>query len=94
MKLPFKKNEPDATDLVIEDLQVRMINETDPKQYDAMMKHYVSLNATKASNSRKKLDVNTVVSAVASLLGVGIIVNHEQFNVITSKATGFIPKPK
>lgn len=94
MRNPFRKKEPTAEDLILDDLLARLTMETDPKQYDALLKHYVALNAIKAGNSRKKLDVNTVVSAVASLLGVGAIVRHESLNNITSKALSFVPKPK
>ena len=94
MQLPFQQKEADTTDEVMAELHRRMVETDDPKTYDDLLKHYVALTQVKAGNSPRPLDINTVVNAAVSLMGIGVIVRHEQFNVITSKALGLIVKPK
>lgn len=43
---------------------------------------------------KHKVNPNTVISAVGSLLGVALIIGHERLHVITTKAMGFLPKIK
>lgn len=38
------------------------------------------------------IDPETIVTALANLLGIVLILKHEQFNVVTSRAIAFIKK--
>ena len=42
----------------------------------------------------RKLDINTIISAGVSLLGIGLVTKHEELNNITSKAFSWIHKPR
>lgn len=42
----------------------------------------------------RKLDINTVVSAVVTLLAMGMTLNFEKIGNITTKAFNWIPKPR
>lgn len=37
---------------------------------------------------------DTALMALTHLIGIYLIIRHEDVNVITSKAMGFVPKPK
>lgn len=41
-----------------------------------------------------KLRKETIVSATANILGIGMILGYEKFNVLSSKALGFVIRPK
>jgi hypothetical protein len=49
-------------------------------------------NADKAANTRSSVSTDVIASAVAHLLGIGMIIGFEKANVITSKALPFVPK--
>ena len=42
--------------------------------------------------SKKRVSMDTVVTVVGSLVGIGIIIWHEKADVITTKALGFVLK--
>jgi hypothetical protein len=42
----------------------------------------------------RRISPDVVITAVANLLGIGIIVAYERMHVMTSKAVGFVLKPK
>lgn len=42
----------------------------------------------------KPVDLNTVILSATNLAGILLIINHERLNVITTKALGFILKPR
>jgi hypothetical protein len=64
------------------------------EEYAAAVRHLETLTNLKAQTSRKRLDINTLVPVVGSLLGILTIVAYEQKHVMGSKAIGFITKPK
>lgn len=64
----------------------------DSEEYARMREQLTKLYETKAAFGRKPVSMDVLVSAAANLLGIVMIVNHEQVNVITSKAMSFIPK--
>jgi hypothetical protein len=41
-----------------------------------------------------KLSADTITTVIGSLAGIGMILSYEHVNVITSKALGFVMKPK
>jgi hypothetical protein len=41
-----------------------------------------------------RISPDTIVLAVTNLIGIILIVKQEEFNIVTSKAIGFIIKPK
>ncbi len=48
----------------------------------------------KKVKDRKPVDINTLITAGSSLLGIGMIIGFEKANVLTSKALSFVVKPK
>jgi len=93
VNLPFRKREADPLDMIIEDLIQRMTTTTDAKEYDDLMKHYVVLSSTKANLGRRPLDINVVLTSITTLASIGLVINHEQVNVVTSWAKGFVKMP-
>lgn len=66
--------------------------ETD--EFAASMRHLETLSTLKAANTPKRANADMMLLVAGNLLGILIIVAYEQKHVITTKATGFIIKPK
>lgn len=66
---------------------------TPPEEYDAKLKRLEGLSKLK-EKSAEPLSPNTVASGVVNLLGIAMIIRHENLNVITTKALGFVTKIK
>lgn len=78
---------------VIDDVIKQMDSVTaDSEEYAKMREQLTQLYKTKAEFGRKPVSMDVLITAGANLLGIIMIVNHEQVNVITTKALGFIPK--
>lgn len=63
----------------------------DSDEYAKMAKNLETLYSA-ASKSKDKVSLDTIVTVAGSLLGIILIINHEQTGIITSKALGFIIK--
>lgn len=63
----------------------------DSDEYAKMSKNLETLYSA-ASKSKDKVSLDTIVTVAGSLLGIILIINHEQTGIITSKAVGFIIK--
>jgi len=59
----------------------------------ALVERLHKMISVKMPNDRR-VSPDTMVSVVANLLGIILILRHEDVNVITSKATAFIPRLK
>jgi len=63
----------------------------DSNEYTAMAKNLETLYSAN-SKSRNTVSLDTIVTVAGSLIGIILIINHEQTGIITSKAMSFIIK--
>lgn len=63
------------------------------EEYNELLSTYVSISGADAKAIRS-IDPNTVLIVVGNLIGILALLAFEQSHVLTSKATGFIMKPK
>lgn len=90
----FNKPTPDpGLEIVIADCESELLSLTaDTKEYKETLARYKDLKALQAGNQPSGLSPDAVLSALVSILGIGIIVGYEQKNVITTKALNFVKK--
>lgn len=69
-------------------------NGVETEEYATAVRHLETLNKLKAEERPKRVSADTVAIVAGNLLGILVIVAYEQKHVMTSKATGFIIKPK
>lgn len=94
MKIIWKaEDESSSLDTVIEALLSEM-QTTIPgsDEYAKMVSHLKALYQLKEQETPKRISPETWATIAANLVGIGMILHHERFNVITSKAIGFIPR--
>lgn len=65
-----------------------------PAEYKKLMDEVERLHKMKMQNASRRVSPDTALMTSAHLLGIVMILKHEQVNVITSKATSFLPKMK
>lgn len=62
-------------------------------EYDHILKQLKKLYELKTpTKERKPVDPNTLLTVMANLAGIGLILNYERLNVVTSKALSFVKK--
>jgi len=92
-----KQIEPTELDLAIKRIHESM-QYVDPEseEYGTLIGRLDKLHSMKIAerNDRNKVSYDALLTAGASILGILIIIGHERVNVITSKALGFVAKPK
>ena len=54
----------------------------------------VKLHKMKEAETPSQVSPDTLVLAATNIAGIVMIIKHEHFNVITSKALGFVMKPR
>lgn len=66
----------------------------DMPEYELQLKNVERLHKLLMEEESHKLRVSpdAVLGLAGNLLGIGVIVKHEEFNTITSKALGFVMK--
>lgn len=62
------------------------------EEWSENLKEVERLVKLKNESSRKQIDPNVALTVSANLLGIAMIVRHENLNVITSKALSFVKK--
>lgn len=89
------KKKPTALDIEIEKLLAEMhLIATSHPTYAPKLEKLERLYKLKGTKPREPINPNTVLGAGTQLAGIAMIIRHEQLNVITTKALGFIPKLK
>lgn len=92
-----KQNEPTEIDLAINRILERM-QYVDPEteEYGTLVARLDKIHSMKIAekNDRNKLSSDAILTAGVSILGILLIIGHERINVITTKALGFVAKPK
>lgn len=90
------KSEPNDLDRAITHA-LRDLNGRDAssKEYGEVLERVARLQKLKDAEKRSlEVSPDTLVLALTNLIGIAMIIRHENVNVITSKALGFVPKPK
>jgi hypothetical protein len=65
----------------------------DSNEYGTMLDRVKLLHKLKEEEKpQQRVSSDTMILAATNLVGIAMILRHEQFNVITSKALGFLPK--
>ena len=93
-----KKQNFKAVDVRIKQLVVELEkHEKDSEGYATILNNINKLSETRKvlapdPNPQSKLNINTVVSAFASLAGVVLVTNYEKAEIITGKAFSMVQR--
>ncbi len=68
--------------------------DTDPttEEFSVGVNNLKVIEGLKPKPFKERIDFNSLTSAVASLAGIGMILNYEKLGIVTSKAIGFVSK--
>jgi len=89
----FKPKKTDSLTKEMESIVTKMSQlEPNTDEYTAMAKNLATLYDAKSKVKDRKISWDPIVTGAFSLLGILIIVLHEDVNVITSKALGLVVK--
>lgn len=91
----FKRKNQSEMDLTIEKALSAM-RKLDPssEEYATIAKNVEVLMRAKANKPEPMISGDAVLAVIANLAGIGLVMNHERLNVISTKAFSFIPKLK
>lgn len=78
-------------DSVLEDLKTLDVTS---EAYQQAVRNLETLCKAKSYEKDNKLDKNTILGVFGNLAGILAVLEYERINVITTKALGFIMKPK
>ena len=94
MKIFTKRDKRSSIDKEIERVILEMsLLEANSDEYKEMAGNLELLMKGKSYNKENtKISKDVIVTGMFSILSIVIIVGYEQFNVLTSKALGFVPK--
>lgn len=89
------KNKRNVIDEEIERL-VNFMRDVDPGTdgYGTMAANLVKLTQARMEKARDGLDLNVVVSVAGSLIGTIMVLKFEKFDILTTKAVGWLIKPR
>lgn len=86
---------PDALQIAIDEALAQLSGiEVDTNEYNDKMTTITELYKLKENNSPKRVSPDTVAIVVGNLVGIALILGYEQAHVVTSKALGFVMKPR
>lgn len=74
-------------DLVLDDMKEMYI---DSDEYKASIEHLSKLYDIKSKDDTGRVSPDTMAVVVGNLLGIVLILKHEELNIVTSKALGFV----
>lgn len=63
-------------------------------EYGYLLERVQKLSKMREEFRPDRIDPNTVLTIAANIVGIVVIVRHEEFNVVASKALGFVIKPR
>lgn len=89
----FRRKKEDPLDVAIAEIHSHLASVMpDSKEYKRLVARLVELEGIK--QNRKTFDLapdgNTVLLSITNLLGIALILRHEQFNAISTKAINFV----
>jgi hypothetical protein len=93
--LPKREENPTALDTAIE-TALEKLNDLNPgtKEYIVQIDQIAKLIAFKEKTTPKRISPDTLAIIGGNLAGILIIVSYERVHIVTSKALGFIIKPR
>lgn len=82
-------------DRVIENAE-RKLNSMDPEDesFSDVLEIVSKLHKLREQEKPQRVSPDTLVLAAVNLVGIVLIIRHENINVITSKALSFVQKPR
>ena len=95
MNLPTLTTKTDVLEDVIRAALKQLIDEplgTD--EYDRKVDQIAKLYELKKHNASERVSKDTLYTVVGNLTGILLILNYERMHVVTSKAVGFVMKPR
>lgn len=85
--------DPNPNEVIQRLLNALADQEPGSEEFDSILDQITKLHALKPEKSvRKPVSYDTILLVVSNLLGIGMVINHERLNVITTKALGFVKK--
>lgn len=69
-------------------------HQPDSEEYKKIVDQLDRLNKIALSNRSERVSKDGVIAVLGNLLGIGLILKHEQLHTITSKALGFVIKSR
>lgn len=92
MKIKFTKKDKRTNlekeiDQLIQDMRVVAPNS---ESYSAMAENLEKLCKANSYKSDRHISPDTLAVVAGNLIGIGLILNHERLEVISSKALGFV----
>jgi hypothetical protein len=95
----FFKEPPPLTDRLLEDALASAYRELNrhsvyTEEYAKTLDQIVKLHSMKKEEKTSSVSKDTVALIVGNLLGILMIIKHENVNVITSKAMNLVLKPR
>lgn len=85
--------DPNPNEVIQRLLDALADQEPGSAEFDAILDQITKLHALKPEKSlRKPLSYDTILLVASNLLGIGLVINHERLNVITTKAFGLLRK--
>lgn len=93
--MPRKPNEKSETDVVLTKAlsELKTLKVTDEK-YTSALDRVIKLHKMKQESLPPRVTPDTWALVGANLAGILLIIGHEHHEVITSKALGFLMKPR
>lgn len=72
------------------------LNSMDPEdeKYSDVLEKVTRLYKLREQSAPQRVSPDTIVLAAVNLVGILLIIRHENINVITSKAMSFVLKPR
>lgn len=95
-KTMFAKPQPKSNLQNVIDHALIDITGHDPAtdEFSRAVDQIAKLHKMKESENPSRVSPDTLVLAATNIAGIVLIIKHEHFNVITSKALGFVLKPR
>jgi hypothetical protein len=90
--LQNKNSNQGLEDVIAELLAEMQTTSGETEEYAAMADQLAKLYPLKKHNTSMWPTPDTLAIVAANLFGIILVIKHEEVNVITSKALGFIPK--
>lgn len=89
---PFKKKQTKLDEEI--DMVLTWLKSKEPgtEEYTKMAANLKTLYEIRNSNKNNKIKPETIVLGACNLIGIWLILNYEEYNIVTSKALGFVLK--
>lgn len=87
----FTKKDKSRLEIEIDQLVLHLKDHNPTsEEYGTIVDRMMKLHKLEAETQPEQISRNTMLSVGANLLGIAMIIKHENVNVITSKALGFV----